>query len=410
MSKDDFSLAPTVEHVQTIQSFQLPPLYKISAGNKVAVWIISFDGTSLISTWGLVDAVNQGRGRTNSSIVKTNKSGRDLHDQALLEARSKWKRKVDKDGYSEKLESMTILTMTAMLANTWSPEKNQIRRWPVWVEEKIDGIRCRAHSDEKGEVMLMSRTALVFQHLNHIRVDLLNLFAYMLNVLQTNYPNIDHTFRLDGELYSTELTFDTLNGITRLVDSVSPYEKFIDYYLFDLVLVPKLTYDERFTILLYAYNMYQEAFPNSHIKLIIPRIASNKQDIITQLTEYVKNGFEGIIIRKVNGQTEKEREDSYYLGRRSSNILKYKLFEDEEGIIIGADEGSGSEIGAVIWKVRAPNDREFSVRPRGSIDVRREYYKVWQQYVGKQFRYRFQDKTTDGYPRFPVGLGFVFDR
>lgn len=411
-TNDDFSNAPTAAMASNVQTFQLPPLYRLGAYNKSLVWMISFDGQYLVIQWGPVEDMKNGSLQISRTAVKTNKSGRNLYEQALSEARSRWKRKQDKDGYSETVIDTAIMNMEAMLCNKWDPHKNQIKRWPVWVEEKLDGVRGRANEDVDGSVILVSRTTQIISFLQHIKKDLSILFKHIKNILNTYYPKMAPIFRTDGELYSTELTFDQVSGICRLTDKSgpNPNEIYIKYYLFDLVVTDKLTYDERYAILQTAYNAYDAENPKSNIKLIIPLIANSKQDILTAHNQYVSQGFEGVIIRKIGGVTAKEREESYYLGRRCSNILKYKEFQDAEGIVIGAEQGKGSEEGAVVWLIRDVNGHEFTVRPRGDIETRKLYYQHYHKFIGQKYRYRFQDLTPDGNPRFPVGIGFVYDR
>jgi len=403
-----------------VQGFQLPPLYRMSASGKEVIWLIAFDGKDLLMYWGRVEKLPLENLRNSRTAVQLNTSGRNLHEQALLEARARWKRKIDKDGYYEKATPTApppthpILDMPAMLANKWDPTKNQIHRWPVWVEEKLDGVRCRANPDASGNAFLISRTRLVFSHLNHIRHDLVQFFPYITAILKRYMPN--PIFRLDGELYTHDLTFDRISGLSRLSEKSppDPEEYLVKYYMFDLVVPENWTYDERWAVLHEAFQAYEKDHPSNNLKILIPRIANSKEDILRAHDMYNNQGFEGVIIRKIDGKTEKERSESYYVGRRSSAILKYKAFQDEEGFIIGAEEGSGTEKGAVVWKVRRPSGEEFDVRPRGSIDIRKQYFQAWlnnpNQFIGLKYRYRFQELTPEGKPRFPVGVGFVFDR
>ncbi len=72
----------------------------------------------------------------------------------------------------------------------------------------------------------------------------------------------------------------------------------------------------------------------------------------------------------------------------------------------GYKEGEGLEKGCVIWICKTPKGQEFAVRPRGTHEERAELFSDADSYVGKKLTVRYQELTTDGLPRFPVGLTF----
>jgi len=84
--------------------------------------------------------------------------------------------------------------------------------------------------------------------------------------------------------------------------------------------------------------------------------------------------------------------------------MKYKSFQDEEVTIIGFETGVGTEQGAIIYQVRDQRGNEFTVRPRGTIEKRRELYENREELMGLKLTIRFQELTKDGVPRFPVGV------
>lgn len=120
--------------------------------------------------------------------------------------------------------------------------------------------------------------------------------------------------------------------------------------------------DYRFLVA--AYNEYIKENPNSQVFLMLTEIVNSNAEVLAKHNEYVAQGYEGVIVRMFGGKTEKEREQSYYYRRRCNAILKYKEFEDAEGAIIGANPGTGTESGAIIWQIRAANGKVFDCRPR----------------------------------------------
>jgi len=86
---------------------------------------------------------------------------------------------------------------------------------------------------------------------------------------------------------------------------------------------------------------------------------------------------------------------------------------EDEFEIIGWKEGVGQDVGTVIWvcardvpsKSGPPVSQEFSVRPKGTREQRRQWFVKAGKYMGKPLIVRFQELSRDGIPRFPVGIG-----
>ena len=384
-----------------VDTFQLDPIYRIGSTGNTLIWMIGFDGERLVIQYGTVREEKEGRLKVDNTEVEVNSSGRDLYEQAMLEAKSRRKRKID-NGYFENYsegDMIDVVAISSMLCNKWSPEKNQLKRWPVWVQPKLDGIRCRCYVLED-EVKFISRTNIEIMWLESLKSEVKEFCATLSRILiEEGYPPI---FKLDGELFSDHIPFDKLSGIVRLKKNKSDDEELIDYYIFDIVLGVNATYDERWNIVHYA----MEEREWGRIRLVYPNVAESKDEIVAAHDEFVSQGYEGVIVRKIGGNTEKERSESYYKGTRCSNLMKYKEFLDEEGEIIGAEEGSGREKGAVVWTIRDDRGNEFSVRPKGSIEDRKRMYENREEYIGMRYKYRYQGLDDDRKPRFAIGLGW----
>jgi len=105
-------------------------------------------------------------------------------------------------------------------------------------------------------------------------------------------------------------------------------------------------------------------------------------------------GYEGCILRNINGL--------YRTNYRSHDLQKYKEFIESEYEIVGFKEGDGRDKGTVIWICKT-HDSTFSVRPRGSIEMRKELYENGNNYIGKKLTVIYQELSEMGIPRFPVG-------
>jgi len=131
-------------------------------------------------------------------------------------------------------------------------------------------------------------------------------------------------------------------------------------------------------------------------KVVKTEIVKNELDITRMHIKYTLQNFEGIMIRNFEGK--------YSINSRSKNLQKLKTFITEEFEIIGANTGINTEDGCVIWVVKTKKDQVFNVRPIGSFEERKVLYKTINKYIGKFLTVKFQEYTTDGIPRFPVGL------
>ena len=84
-------------------------------------------------------------------------------------------------------------------------------------------------------------------------------------------------------------------------------------------------------------------------------------------------------------------------------VATIEEFKEGEYLIVGFKEGDGRDKGTVIWICKTEDNREFSVRPKGSMESRREYYDKGATYVGKKLTVIYQELSEMGVPRFPVG-------
>ena len=166
----------------------------------------------------------------------------------------------------------------------------------------------------------------------------------------------------------------------------------------------------------HIYDCYLPDEPNADLirrrEVVLDIFAHTPHRVIPVVTELVhddaeiadwhrfftspEQGFEGTIIRTPGGV--------YTPGHRSVNLLKHKDFVDEEFIIVDTMDGKGKFEGAIMFKCVTADGREFDCGLRGSIDDRKVMFANREQYLGKLLTVKFQEKTEDGIPRFPVGI------
>lgn len=102
----------------------------------------------------------------------------------------------------------------------------------------------------------------------------------------------------------------------------------------------------------------------------------------------------------------------YGYGERSSTLLKYKVMQDQEFIIVGTIEGKGKwkgQVGAFVCETK-PKDpkgvaKTFTVAPASTDAEKKRIWRNKASYVGKALTVQYQSLGADGTPRFPVGKG-----
>lgn len=376
-----------------------PMLYKKNNKNKITQWNVEVNPSStvtdayeIIVTFGEVGGAIQ----THIKFLDKGKAKRTAQEQALLEAKSKWNEKRNKEAFSTSIDTLgSIRTVRPMLANTFDktkyntvkPSKAYKIPFPCYVQRKYDGIRCLAHI-ENNNLVLESRKGVAFSHFDTIRQKVVELLSA--------YPS-HMSFYLDGELYTDLLPFEKINGATRLtLGKATPIDleniNKIRYHIYDVYSPdnPHLTYKQRMEIL---EDLKRYLSPTESVAIVHTDDVESMDDIKRLHDVYVQEGFEGIMIRDPVG--------IYEVDKRSKYLQKYKEFMEEEFTIVGFHDGIDK--GLVIWECETSEGQRFSAKPRGSAEYRSELFENATQYIGKKLTVIFQEFSTDGIPRFPVG-------
>ena len=98
------------------------------------------------------------------------------------------------------------------------------------------------------------------------------------------------------------------------------------------------------------------------------------------------------------------RSNGLYKEGRSKDLLKYKKFMDAEFEVVGHHEAKfGLPVPIFDCKV---GDKTFGVMMKGDFESRADRMKNVTDYYGKLLTVKFQELSSDGIPRFPVGISF----
>lgn len=356
---------------------------------KTKQWTITVsnnDDHSVIETeYGYVD------GKITKSLKKIfcgknigKKNETNHYEQALSEARSKWKKKTEQ-GFStyiafEKPTTTTTTTPTGtvfpMLATNFQTYEHKIS-YPVYIQPKLDGYRMIFNTTDK---TCNSRQGKSFDAIKHTQ-------------LYKELYDIIGDIVLDGELYNHGGLFENL-GILRkkkLDEKDLKIIEKIEYYVYDYV-DPENPYEERYRFLKHFFFLNDF----KHIRLVKTKKVGSKDDVKKNHLEFIAEGYEGSIIRTTDGK--------YRCKARSRDLLKFKDFQDAEYEIVNfsTEQDPVSNKNLVVWTCVNENGDEFSVRPKGTREERHKLFCRGHEFIGQRIQLKFFELTDSGIPRFPT--------
>ena len=367
-------------------------LYKKDSKGKIRQWRGYVDtAPNNRFIMGVETGLLDGNKTTNRPrIYWQGKQGRDAKGQAMFELESKVSKKRDEGYFDTIQEAKDTLVVLPMLALDFNKRSHDVS-YPAIGQRKFDGVRCMASINPDGSVSLKSRKGKEFPHMNHLRQQIASL------------KGIPDGAFLDGELYSDTLTFQEVVGLVRRETLKAGDEdklKQISYRLYDM-LDPddrKAGFQKRYDGLKKILGIGMPFLPQPPKNLILTKNfeLDNKEDVKKYHDQFVKEGYEGIMIRNKDGE--------YGINKRSKHLQKFKEFFDQEFEIVGYEEGTGNDAGTVIWVCMTENGDLFKTRPRGTREERTEYFDNGDDYIGATLTVRYFEMTDDGIPRFPVGI------
>lgn len=276
-------------------------------------------------------------------------------------------------------------------------------KFPVLVSPKLDGIRCVIVDGEaRSNSLKLIQNKFIQETLNTLHVD-----------------SCGELNGLDGELMlqNPKASFQEITGA---VMRQTGEPEFV-FYVFDDFTNPDLSFLQRDT---HTATKIREHFSGSkYVKHLKHELVSNQVELERLYREYLDLGYEGAMIRSLEG--------GYKFGRSSAKqgwLLKLKPFEDAEAEIVGFEERventneaytnelgrtarSSAKAGLVpqgtlgAFLLRRPDGVEFSCGSGLNDQLRDEYWSKKEQILGQIVKYKFQKIGSDVKPRLPIFLG-----
>jgi len=358
-----------------------------------------------------------GKKQKHTDTILQGKQNRTVHQQAINEAESSWRSKKD-EGYKT-LEDLGLHisseyngefyrhnsndyswdTLQAALFQ-WLPEDrtdasgalkpmkctamqdgksdkllpNVVKKiqFPAHVQTKLDGVRCFATNHKDGGFRFTSSSGTSYDIVcRFIKEDLDNVGLPIGTIL-------------DGELYIHGTPLQKISGWCRKQSPIDAHED-IEFHIFDLP--NKDTWDERRQQLERIITSFDH--DNKHLRYVPVYRVDSIDEIQDLHDEFVEAGFEGAIVRNLNGR--------YSYGNRSTEIFKLKAFQDDEFVITGANEGKRGAAD-MVFELRTMKGQFFEAKPLGTFEKKEEYMENLNELVGKMATVRFLNYSETGVP------------
>ena len=227
-----------------------------------------------------------------------------------------------------------------------------------WVSEKLDGVRAYWDGER-----LVSRSGNRF-----------NAPPWFVE----HFPRVP----LDGELWMGRGTFERLSGAVRRQTPDGGQWRGIRFMVFDLPSSPA-TFDRRLQRLREMF----ETIESPYVALVEQFRVADRGELMDVLHRVVEGGGEGLMLHK---------DSSLYAAGRTGDLLKLKVHEDAEAVVVGHLPGKGrlaGMLGALV--VEMPDGRRFRLGTGFSDEERRN-----PPPLGTTVTYKYHGKTRNGVPRF----------
>ena len=252
----------------------------------------------------------------------------------------------------------------------------------VYMQPKLDGVRCVIQLNDKGEVYAYSRTGKPWLNIEHILQDLKPSF------------DLNQDMILDGELYNHSLrdNFEKIISLVRkqkpTADDKAESKKLVQFHCYDYANGSE-NYSTR------KNNLVCNDFYSYCVKYV-PTYLVNKHEEALDLhhNAFLPDGYEGSILRL----------DGPYQCKRSYNLQKFKDFHDAEATIVGYEAGKGKREGTLGKFFMMDNEGVRFGCPPGKGFTYKDLADIQNNihdYIGETATFTYFERTKAGSYRHP---------
>ena len=326
------------------------------------------EGKKTVSGWTICEPKNVGRANATTAA-----------DQAVAEVAAAVIKKLGGEYYDDIALIDTPKFFKPMCAQKWKDRRSKVDyERPVWVQPKLDGIRCIATKDG-----MSSRYGKPIISCPHIMEQLFPFF--------NEFPDAI----LDGELYNHKL-HDEFEEIVSLVkrtkttpESLAKTRELVQYHIYDNPGMPDVNFDVRYGVM---YRQLRDLDMNgaSNIFLVDTLVAEDESVVDNCHDTFLDANYEGSMVRLPGP----------YAHNHCAQLLKRKDFDDAEFEIVRIEEGKGNWAGCAKRLIfRLADGTESAAGMKGKMPYLKTVLEEAADYVGKQASIRYFGLTKNGKPR-----------
>ena len=257
---------------------------------------------------------------------------------------------------------------------------------PVFIQPKLDGVRCVIQYDKENGVKAYSRTGKEWKNIDHILEQLMPFFV------KRDFANADVI--LDGELYNHDLK-DDFEKIISLVRKTKPTDEdrlesaeMVQFHCYDII-DEELPFDQRIEFVNESLMLLGDSI---HIVDTLQTDELNAHFIHTQNLE---KGYEGSIVRL----------NTPYQCKRSHSLRKFKDFSDAEAYIVGYEAGKGKREGTLgKFLMQDEDGNKFGCPPGKGYTYKdmKDMLDNIHEYMGQTATFTYFERTKAGSYRHPL--------
>ena len=340
---------------------KLPRLYKPTKQGKIQICDISVSGAVVSTTFGQLD----GKLQTSTDTCSPKNTGRSnsttAEQQAILEAQSKFAKKV-KSGYSQELTSTPTVQLPQKV-KTYQDNKHLVS-YPCYATPKYNGLNGTYWLLPDKTLKLTSRGGDELPPIPHLEPTILKMMEHF------------KTTCINGELY---ISGESLQNITSAVKKPKELSKSLVFIPFELPLV-SAPYKDKVALLI----------------KYIPIVYITSEEMLEEFfTVTVEAGYEGIVIYNTDS--------IYQFNQRSSTVLKYKPVADAEYKILSYTTDRN---GHPVFTCETHDGKQFKVKPKGTDEERKQIITNFDsQYKNNYYKIEYEMLSDSGIPLKGIGVG-----
>ena len=256
---------------------------------------------------------------------------------------------------------------------------------PVFIQPKLDGVRCLIQYDKTNGVKAYSRTGKEWKNIEHILENLMPFFC------KRDFANANVI--LDGELYNHDFR-DDFESIISMVRKTKPTDEDrlksrlnVQFHCYDIV-NKRMKFSTR-------DNWISKYLIGNWCIKHVETIQTDEEQAHFIHTQNLEKGYEGSIVRL----------DTPYQCKRSHSLRKFKDFSDAEANIVGYEEGKGKRTGTLGKFIMQDDDGNKFGCPPGKghnyKDLARMLIEI-HKYMGQRATFTYFERTKAGSYRHPL--------